>query len=91
MCAGVVIALSTAYRAWLDWRADVRLPMVALGSPDRAELAGFVKYLVSRILERSRTATVAPFCTCLPRPHGMTRVCRVPSGFMVWPGQQHRS
>lgn len=50
--AGIVIAVSTAYRAWLDWRADVRLPMVALGSPDRAELAGFVKYLVSRIHNR---------------------------------------
>ena len=46
--AGFVIVLSTAYRAWLDWRADVRLPMVALGSPDTAELAGFEKYLVSR-------------------------------------------
>ena len=39
--------LSTAYRAWLDWRADVRLPMVALGSPNMAELLEYVKFLVS--------------------------------------------
>jgi hypothetical protein len=45
--AGVVISLSTAYRAWLDWRAEVRLPIVAFGSPDMEELLDFVKYLVS--------------------------------------------
>lgn len=53
MYAGGVIAASTAYRAWLDWRADVRLPIVAFGSPDMAELLDFVKYLVSRLQDIS--------------------------------------